>query len=97
MKRSRHPLSQPALQKPSLGDADIPTIASLGVRLVPVESGRERQLATLIASCEILRDECERLVKRIADLLEIEAEFLRDDDLPFHLNSESSDHGTRRR
>jgi hypothetical protein len=70
------------LQGFTLGNAGAPTVASLGVHLVPIAAGRERQVAKLIASCEILRDECERLFQRIADLLEDEADFPPGDDSP---------------
>jgi hypothetical protein len=51
--------------------ADIPTVASLGVqvRLIPIDQDREQELARLIAACEILRNECESLFRRIAELL----------------------------
>ena len=48
-----------------------PTVASLGlqVRLMPIDQDREKELARLIASCEILRNECERLFRQIVELL----------------------------
>ncbi len=51
--------------------AGTPTIASLGVqvRLIPTDQNCERELAKLIASCEILRNECECLFDRIVELL----------------------------
>jgi hypothetical protein len=51
--------------------AGVPTVASLGiqVRLIPMGHERERELARLIASCEILRNECERMFRRTVDLL----------------------------
>jgi hypothetical protein len=51
--------------------AGTPTVASLGVqvRLIPIDPDRERELARLIASCEILRNECERLFRRTIELL----------------------------
>ena len=56
-------------------DSRTPTVASLGiqVRLTPVDPNRERQLASLLAACEILRAECERLFQRIADLIDEDA------------------------
>ena len=61
-------------QGPSLhvsNSAGRPTVASLGVqvRLIPVDQDREKELAKLIAACEILRNECERLLCRIVELL----------------------------
>jgi hypothetical protein len=43
------------------------TVASLGmrVRLVPADLDRDRQLSDLIASCELLRAEWERLFQLI--------------------------------
>jgi hypothetical protein len=73
---------QLALQKLAPGKAGAPTVASLGVRLVPIDVGRERELAKLIASCEILQDECERLFQRIVDLLADEADLPRGDGNP---------------
>jgi hypothetical protein len=51
--------------------AETPTVASLGkrVRLVQVDPNRERQLADLVVSCEILRAEWERLFRQVVDLL----------------------------
>jgi hypothetical protein len=51
--------------------AGTPTVASLGVqvRLIPIDQDRERELERLIASCEILRSECECLFRRIVGLL----------------------------
>lgn len=48
-----------------------PTVASLGVqvRLIPIDHDREKELAKLIAACEILRNECESLFRRIGELL----------------------------
>jgi len=71
-----------ALQDPGPGKAETPTVASLGLRLVPIDAGRERQFAKLIASAEVLRDECERLSHRIVDLLEAEADLPCDEDGP---------------
>ncbi len=83
MTRSARPRSHHlALQEPAPGKAGAPTVASLGLRLVPIDAGRERQLAKLIASSEVLRDECERLSQRIVDLLEAEADLPRNDDRP---------------
>jgi hypothetical protein len=49
----------------------VPTVASLGVqvRLIPIDQDREKELAKLIAACESLRNECERLFCRIVELL----------------------------
>jgi hypothetical protein len=51
--------------------ASRPTVASLGVqvRLIPIDQDREKELARLIAACEILRDKCESLFCRIVELL----------------------------
>jgi hypothetical protein len=51
--------------------AGVPTVASLGVqvRLIPMDQDRDKELARLIASCENLRNECERLFRRIVELL----------------------------
>jgi hypothetical protein len=51
--------------------ASRPTVASLGVqvRLIPIDQDREKELAKLIAACEILRNECESLFRRIVELL----------------------------
>lgn len=59
----------------------VPTVASTGiqVRLVPVDPKSEAGIASLIASCEALRAECERLFERIIDLLDGERHGLRDD------------------
>ena len=56
------------------------TVASTGVqaRLVPIDPEGASEIATLIASCEVLRGECERLFQRIIDLLEGETYGLRD-------------------
>jgi hypothetical protein len=61
-----------------------PTVASLGVRahLVPVDLERERQLRDLIASCETLRTEWERLFQRVIALLDEEASIVRAVDRP---------------
>jgi hypothetical protein len=55
------------------------TVASTGVqaRLVPVDLERASEIATLIASCEVLRGECERLFQRITALLNAEYQGLR--------------------
>jgi hypothetical protein len=49
----------------------VPTVAALGVqvRLIPIDQDRDKELAKLIAACEILRNECESLFRRIAELL----------------------------
>jgi hypothetical protein len=49
----------------------VPTVASLGVqvRLIPIDQDRERELAQLIAACESLRNDCERLFRRIVEVL----------------------------
>jgi hypothetical protein len=51
--------------------ATTPTVASLGiqVRLISTDWDREKDLARLIASCETLRNECERLFGQIVELL----------------------------
>jgi hypothetical protein len=36
---------------------------------MPIDQDRERDLARLIAACEILRNECERLFRQIVELL----------------------------
>jgi hypothetical protein len=53
-------------------NADRPTVAALGiqVRLVRADLYRRHEFMDLIASCEILRHECECLFKRITDFLE---------------------------
>ncbi|WP_162820853.1 hypothetical protein [Microvirga calopogonii] len=50
------------------------TVASLGVRLhvAPANVERERQLRNLIASCETLRAEWERLFQQVIALLDEE-------------------------
>jgi hypothetical protein len=50
------------------------------VRLVPVDADRERQIASLIASCETLRAEWERLFQRVVDLLNNDERQGRDND-----------------
>jgi hypothetical protein len=61
-----------------------PTVASLGlqVRLIPTDQDQERELARLIASCEILRSECERLFGQIVELLNKERCRTQDYDSP---------------
>jgi hypothetical protein len=61
-----------------------PTVASLGVqvRLIPINQNRERELERLIASCEILRTECERLFLRTIKLLHEERCRAQDSDGP---------------
>jgi hypothetical protein len=56
------------------------TVASTGLqaRLVPINPKRALEIATLISSCEVLRGECERLFRRIIDLLDGESHGLRD-------------------
>jgi hypothetical protein len=51
--------------------ASQPNVASLGVqvRLIPIDQKREKELAKLIADCESLRNDCERLFRRIVELL----------------------------
>ncbi|MCB5173580.1 hypothetical protein [Microvirga lenta] len=51
--------------------AGVPTVASLGlqVRLVSIDQNREKELARLIVACESLRNECERLFRRIVAVL----------------------------
>jgi hypothetical protein len=51
------------------------TVASLGkrVRLIPADPDREQHLASLLAACETLRADCERLFRQIADLLQEDA------------------------
>jgi hypothetical protein len=60
----------------------------LGVqaRLVPVDLERERQLRDLIASCETLRTEWERLFQRVIALLDEEATIVRAVDRPSPLS-----------
>lgn len=55
----------------STANAVAPTVASLGIQvhLVPMDVDRERDLACLMASCDALRAECERLVRQVQDLL----------------------------
>jgi hypothetical protein len=50
---------------------DRPTVASLGiqVRLIPIDQDRERELAQQIAACEMLWNDCERLFRRIVEVL----------------------------
>ncbi|WP_147707150.1 hypothetical protein [Microvirga massiliensis] len=64
--------------------AGTPTVASLGlqVRLIPIDQHRERELERLIASCEILRTECERLFRRTIELLYEERCRVQDSDGP---------------
>ncbi len=49
----------------------VPTVASLGVRarLVRAEPDRQEEVVHLIAACETLRAEWERLFQRVIDLL----------------------------
>jgi hypothetical protein len=51
------------------------TVASLviRVRLVPLTADHERTLARLMATCEALQSNCERLVRQVQDLLAEEA------------------------
>ncbi len=54
------------------GEQDPPaTVASLGVqaRLVPVDPARDHELASLIARCDAVFREWERLVRRAVHLL----------------------------
>lgn len=64
------------------------TVASLGVRvhLAPANFERERQLRDLIASCETLRTEWERLFQRVIALLDEEALIARAIDRPSPLS-----------
>jgi hypothetical protein len=61
---------------------DIPTVASLGVqvRLVPIDIDRERQLTSLVASCETLRAEWESLFQQIIHLLNDDVRRIQDGD-----------------
>jgi hypothetical protein len=67
----RQGLGPRAQSSHALDGAGTPTVASLGVQvcLIPTDQNRERELAKLIASCEILRNECECLFDRIVELL----------------------------
>lgn len=49
---------------------DRPSVASLGVqvRLIPIDQD-QKELARLIAVCAILRNDCERLFRRIVEVL----------------------------
>jgi hypothetical protein len=64
------------------------TVASLGVRvhLAPANVEREHQLRDLIASCETLRTEWERLFQRVIALLDEEATIVRAVDRPSPLS-----------
>jgi hypothetical protein len=68
--RRRRP-KMPTVSERASDRAGAPTVASLGVqaRLVRVDPNRERDIADLVASCEILRIEWERLFRRVVDLL----------------------------
>jgi hypothetical protein len=69
----QHTASQGVSKTKTMG-----TVASLGVqaRLVRVDLDRERDVADLIASCERLRQEWDRLLTRVVERLREE---VRDD------------------
>ena len=54
-----------------LSKQETPTVASLGfqVRLVPVNRARARDVADLVAACESLRQEADRLLTRVIKVL----------------------------
>jgi hypothetical protein len=56
------------------------TVASTGVqaRVVPIDLERASDIATLIASVEVLQGECERLFQRITALLTAEYQGIRE-------------------
>jgi hypothetical protein len=89
MTRAPHPRAKnlTALGHTSANEGP-PTVASLGVQahLVPVDLERERQLKDLIASCEMLRTEWERLFQRVIAVLDEEASIARDIDRPSPLS-----------
>jgi hypothetical protein len=66
-------------QSPSHSPATL-TVASLGMRvhLAPADVERERRLRDLIASCETLRAEWERLFQQVIALLDEETSIARD-------------------
>lgn len=70
------------LQEPLSGKAGARTIASLGLRLVPIDPSQECQLAKVAASCESLQEECKRLFQHISNLLRDEDDLTRNDDSP---------------
>jgi hypothetical protein len=53
-------------------NVDRPTVATLGIqaRLVPADLDRQHEFRNLITSCEILRQDCERLFQRMIEFLE---------------------------
>ena len=73
MKRAQraHSNRTPGVTQPGNDRKGIPTVASLGlqVRLVRVGADRESEISELIAACETLRAEWERLFQRVIDLL----------------------------
>ena len=73
MKRAQraHSNRTPGVTQPNNDRKGIPTVASLGlqVRLIPVSADRESEISDLIAACETLRAEWERLFQRVIDLL----------------------------
>jgi hypothetical protein len=62
---------QPTASQGTSNTETATTVASLGVqvRLAPVDPDREREVADLIAACERLRHEWDRLLTRVVDRL----------------------------
>lgn len=71
--RLSHHMPQVAVEPDWPGKEKPPTVASIGmhVRLVPADA--DRDVARLIASCDALRAECERLHRQVQDLLHEDA------------------------
>jgi hypothetical protein len=69
-------LRSPVGSADTLPSSATPTVASLGirVRLVPADDDRAQQLASLRASCELLRADWERLIRQFLEILDREDE-----------------------
>ncbi len=70
MKRA-HSTRPPSVTQPGNDRKGVPTVASLGlqVRLTRVVADRKSEISELIAACETLRAEWERLFQRVIEIL----------------------------